>query len=163
MISALPQGGNVGGQAGGAAEFDWGRFIRGASNQEILEYLESGDLTRADLQDLEGRCADVRFFEGAWGALNRRHVFYRGVWSWGVYHMHEGALKQLLPQGLPGVVRSKGWRFPPVSPLMEIEGGDVGYRHLEYWPWVNPYSRPIPQGRPWGGGGAEGGREVLCV
>lgn len=56
------------------------------------------------------------------------------------------ALQQMLP--MSGLSERAFGHQLPVSylTLMQLSGHDLGVWHLEYWPWVNPYCRPIPRG-----------------
>jgi hypothetical protein len=118
-----------------------------SNRSQILQYLNSGDLSRARLADLSPYCRDKAFFEAAVAELSHRHVFDHAVWKWAVAHMHEDALRQLLPMtGLGRRAASFGVVLRGVS-LLRLSAADVGLKQLEYWPWVNPYCRPIPRGK----------------
>jgi hypothetical protein len=126
-------------------EFSWQAFITSASQKQILEYLHGGDLSVACLADVAPYCRDKSFFQAAVAALNARHVFDRSIWIWAVAHMDEQALAQLLPlTELGQLIQSH--HLPLNMKLLQLDGADCGVRHLEYWPWVNPYCRPTPRG-----------------
>jgi hypothetical protein len=140
--AAAPADGGV--AARGAAPFDWKAFVRRAPPSEVLRYLETGDLSVADPLSLVTRhCGEAGFFSAAVAALSSRGVYDEDIWKWAVKHGHEAALRQLLPG--TDLVRDLG--VPLVAPLVTVGdvAGDAGYvRHLEYYPWVNSYCRPIP-------------------
>lgn len=127
-------------------EFKWSRFLATSNPSQILQYLQTGDLSRARLADLSPYCRDAAFFTSAVAALSKRHVFEYEVWKWGVAHMEQQALQQLLP--LTGLGRrAASYRVVLQGvPLLQLSAADVGLKQLEYWPWVNPYCRPIPRG-----------------
>lgn len=146
--------------------FEWAKFFRGASNALILEYLAGGDLSLARLDDLAPRCWDRTFFEAATQQLSARHVYVQSIWNWAAYHLCEKQLGELLCNST--LCRHLG--VPVATPLLTLSARDVGYRHLEYWPWVNPYIRPITRGElrntsfgGWRGGGVnlEGGGTIF--
>jgi len=154
-------GGDGGGGAAAAAAvapFDWPAFARRASDAELLRYLEAGDLSLArPLSAIGARCRDAAFFAAATGALSARGVFEREIWKWAVKHCDERALRQLLPT--TDLIQSLG--VPLVTPLVTTGDvvGDTGHlSHVEYWPWINAYCRPIPQagGHGWVGGWVAG-------
>jgi hypothetical protein len=128
-------------------EFNWSRFLATSNPSQILQHLQTGDLSRARLADLSPYCRDLGFFTAAVSALSDRHTFEFEVWKWAVLHLQGSALRQLLPMTHLGK-RAASYRvvLPGVS-LLPPSAADVGLKHLEYWPWVNPYCRPIPRGR----------------
>jgi hypothetical protein len=134
------------GSTANPAEFSWNRFLATSNPSQILQYLCSGDLSVASTADLSPYCRDLAFFTAAVTALSARHVYEYEVWKWAVAHMEERALQQLLPlTGLGRRAASYGVVLRGVS-LLPLSAADVGLKHLEYWPWVNPYCRPIPRG-----------------
>eukprot|EP00878_Enallax_costatus_P046022 GHUV01055594.1.p1 GENE.GHUV01055594.1~~GHUV01055594.1.p1 ORF type:complete len:495 (+),score=200.81 GHUV01055594.1:412-1896(+) len=112
----------------------------------MLEYLRTGDLSVANLVDLSPYCRDSAFFTSAVAALTARHTYDFNIWKWAVAHMDGPALQQLLP--MSRLVRQAFESQLPVGhlPLLPMSGHDAGLQQLEYWPWVNPYCRPIPRG-----------------
>jgi hypothetical protein len=73
-------------------------------------------------------------------------VFEFEVWKWAVLHLQEEPLRQLLPMTPLGRRAASFGVVPPGVLLLPLSADDVGLKHLEYWPWVNPYCRPIPRG-----------------
>jgi hypothetical protein len=128
-------------------DFNWSRFLAASNPSQVLDYLQTGDLSRARLADLSPYCRDLGFFKTAVSALRNRHVFESEVWKWAVLHLQEEPLRQLLPMTQLGRrAASYGVVLPGVS-LLPLSAADVGLKRLEYWPWVNPYCRPIPTGK----------------
>lgn len=160
--ASLPDGGSSSVAEGRSQQLDavsrWRRCVGSGDQQQLLDFLASGDLTGARLADISRFCADPAFFAAAVAALDSRHLFEPAVWKWSVVHLHEPALKQLLLSSelaqrlqtqhrvpvaklLDGVFRDTS---SSSSSSEEVEGaGDEVLRHLEYSPWVNPYCRPI--------------------
>lgn len=130
-------------------EFNWAQFLSSSSTNRILEFLRTGDLSVACLADLSPYCRDRTFFASAVAALNERHVFEYNIWKWAVAHMDGPALQQLLPMTVLAS-RVSRWGVPLRGVyLLPLNRSDVGLQHLEFWPWVNPYCRPIPRGVCW--------------
>eukprot|EP00879_Flechtneria_rotunda_P002126 GHRR01002308.1.p1 GENE.GHRR01002308.1~~GHRR01002308.1.p1 ORF type:complete len:2960 (+),score=1151.97 GHRR01002308.1:374-9253(+) len=128
-----------------AAPFSWTKFIASASPSDVLNYLETGDLTAARLADLSPYCRDLRFYTAATSALSKRHVLDHGIWKWAVHHMDGQGLQQLLPLSQVAA-KLLQWKLPVSGVwLLQLSEVDAGLWHLEYWPWVNPYCRPIPR------------------
>eukprot|EP00775_Hariotina_reticulata_P004329 gene4329-4582_t len=136
-------------------EFSWSAFLTSASPTQVLEYLRCGDLSVARVSDIAPLCRDKAFFQAAVAALNARHVFDHSIWIWAVTHLDEAALAQLLPLTEMGQLM-QAHHLPVDMKLLQLDGADCGIRHLEYWPWVNPYCRPVPHG----GWGAQSGAHL---
>lgn len=130
-----------GAQAGGQTTvFDWDAFHRRASNKQLLEWLRDGNLELVCLSDINGRCKDAKFFKQLVDLLTQRKVFDQSILRWSIYHQDEAGLRLYLP----GCELLGHLRVPLVTPVTHVVPSDVGQQHLEYWPWVNPYSRPLP-------------------
>jgi hypothetical protein len=120
--------------------FDWDAFHRRASNKQLLEWLRDGNLELVCLSDINGRCKDAKFFKQLVDLLTQRKVFDQSILRWSIYHQDEAGLRLYLP----GCELLGHLRVPLVTPVTHVVPSDVGQQHLEYWPWVNPYSRPLP-------------------
>lgn len=114
----------------------------------------AGDLTSARLSDVSKSCKDPAFFDAAVSALNSRHVYKQAIWKWAVVHLHAPALKQLLMNSQLTQKLQTQYNVPMARLLDSVFGrsGDAlddwvlcdgVVRHLEYWPSINPYCRPI--------------------
>jgi len=88
-------------------------------------------------------------------------MYDQAIWGWSALHSHAPALKQLLLSSQ--LVQQLQQEYcVPVSKLLDSvfggagggagsagsgsnswEAGELAVKHLEYWPWVNPYCRPI--------------------
>lgn len=118
--------------------------------------LPAGDLSGARLADASPFCKDPAFFAAAVSALNSRHMYDQAIWGWSVLHSHAPALKQLLLSSR--LVQQLQQEYcVPVSRLLDSvfggadgaggsnswEAGELTVKHLEFWPWINPYCRPV--------------------
>lgn len=122
-------------------------------------FVLAGDLTGAKLSDASKFCKDPAFFSAAVAALSRRRVFAPAIWKWAVVHGDAAALKQYLPTTALIQRLQRNYSVPVCRLLDSVfgtgsttagsrraEGRELcglELRHVEFWPWVNPYCRPI--------------------
>mmetsp|Transcript_17791 Transcript_17791/g.53615 ORF Transcript_17791/g.53615 Transcript_17791/m.53615 type:complete len:2186 (+) Transcript_17791:298-6855(+) len=112
-----------------AAGFDWAYLARTASDAEIVQYLREGDLARAELARVAGRCRRRSFFLDATAALRDRRTWDDAIWKWALLHGECRTLSEYLP-----VSTLTSHLRPPVhDPLLHLDAR--GY--TEYWPLVN--------------------------
>lgn len=65
--------------------------------QEVLEYVESGDLARAQPATLAPRCRQRAFFAAATAALRARRCWCPELWRYALMHGDQQALAEFLP------------------------------------------------------------------
>ena len=113
----------------------WDYVSQFASNDEVLQFIETHNMLRHDLSRIAFRMQDREFFEQIIARLTERHLFEPTLWSYGIQHDFVPAIRQYLQFRDDFVQRTGTWiesELLTIDPeLRRI------YEHLDYRPLVN--------------------------
>ncbi|MEW6746782.1 MAG: hypothetical protein AB1486_28915 [Planctomycetota bacterium] len=113
----------------------WDYVSQQGSLEELLDYLQTKNLLRIDLERMAHRLRDKAVFEKVLAALLRRHLYHETLWSYGVYHDDVARMREFLPHCTDFIARC-GAAID--SPLLTIDPVvRKSYQHLEYKPLIN--------------------------
>jgi hypothetical protein len=113
----------------------WDYVSQYASADDVLKYLKTQSLHQTNLARIAWRMHDQKFFGQTVDLLSRHHSFNSTLWSYGIKHNHQPAIREYLSHKeaftkVCGPVLS--------SPLLDIEPVERNlFEHLEYRPLVN--------------------------
>ncbi|HIF01066.1 MAG TPA: hypothetical protein EYQ63_29665 [Fuerstia sp.] len=113
----------------------WDYVSQYASASAVLQYLKTQSLHQTNLGRIAWRMQDKKFFAQAVDLLSRHHMFDPTLWTYGIKHNHQTAIREYLSHH-PQFTKVCG----PVlsSPLLDIEPVERSlFEHLEYRPLVN--------------------------
>ena len=116
-------------------EQSWAAVSQEGSNEQVLEYLDTHNVERLDLDLIAWRMKDAEMFLRVTERLAARHRFQPTLWSYGLMHRDPAAIRIWL-EHQAGFVNELGGRLQggllPIDPVARRT-----YEHLEYAPLVN--------------------------
>ncbi|MEZ5966798.1 MAG: hypothetical protein R3F56_23365 [Planctomycetota bacterium] len=113
----------------------WDYVSQNGSVDEVLAFVEENNLLRLDLGMVAWRMRDQAFFVAMLERLRQRLVYDGTLWSYGVLHRDERAMREYLCQQ-DGFVQQCGHALR--SALLEIDPVERrAYQHVEYEPLFN--------------------------
>jgi hypothetical protein len=119
----------------------WDYVSQFASNDEVIQFIETHNMLRYDLSRIAFRMKDRVFFEQTIALLTERHLFEPTLWSYGLQHDFVPAIRQYLQFRDDFVQRTGTWidsELLTIDPeLRRI------YEHLDYRPLVNARSHRL--------------------
>jgi len=123
----------------------WAHVSQQGTRAEVLAYLRSANLQRTDLSQIAWRMGDRAFFVATLELLRQRHVFHERLWSYGLRHGDERAVREYLPNA-SGFVAACGEALESALLTLDPEERRV-YQHTEFAPWINQRAHPF--GNEW--------------
>jgi len=113
----------------------WEHISQAAELDAVIAYMEANNLARLDLSRLAWRMKDRAAFERTLALLKRNVRFDATVWSFGLMHKDERAIREYLEQRMDLVVQAGPWLESPLLTVHPVERHLI--EHLEYEPLVN--------------------------
>ncbi|MFL2871131.1 MAG: hypothetical protein ACJZ8O_10325 [Pirellulaceae bacterium] len=113
----------------------WKYIATNGSNEDVLRFLNTNNLTELDITLIAYRLKDKGFWKQVVSLLDKHHQYREIVWKFALMHYDANRIKQYLPH--TGWANTVGQ--PSLdSPLLHIDPVlDGFYEHLEYMPLVN--------------------------
>ncbi|BBM82566.1 hypothetical protein [Candidatus Uabimicrobium amorphum] len=113
----------------------WDYISQHATQDEVIRYLRTENLSRIDLQLIAFRMKDASFFSRAIAILQQRQAYNNTLWSYSLKHNDPQVIRQYLPHtsyanGCGDYIDSQLLSVNPVERHR--------YQHREYWPLVHP-------------------------
>ncbi len=112
----------------------WEYVSQNGTDDEVLKFLETTNISRLDLNLLAFRLQDKAMFVKVTDLLRARHVYHDTTWSYSVYHGHLPTLREYLPHTTFATQCGTTLVSPPL--VLDPVARHV-YQHREYWPLVN--------------------------
>lgn len=113
----------------------WEHVSQDGEPEEVLRWLETGNLGRIDLGRIAWRMRDKAFFAAATERLRRRHVHDDRLWAYAILHGDEGGVREYL-RFADGFLAQCGRAI--ASPLVVLEPFERRwYEHVEFEPLFN--------------------------
>jgi hypothetical protein len=123
----------------------WQHVSQNGSDADVLAFLERTNVHRLDVTKIAWRMRDRAFFAATIDLLRKRHAYVDVLWSYGLMHRDEAALREYLGQQ-QAFVASCGSAF--VSPLLTIDPVERrSYQHVEFEPLWNGRAHRFGQQR----------------
>ena len=123
----------------------WPFVSQNGSNEEVLEFLNTENLQRIDLEMIAFRMQDGEFFRAVTSLLSSRHVYHPTLWSYSIQHNMPEQIGVFL-QHTNDFVNQCGTYLN--SPLLKIDPVARNmYQHLDYRPLVNARVHRLGQRR----------------
>jgi hypothetical protein len=115
-------------------ETSWPYLSQNGTDGQVLAYLDNNNIERLDLRKIAFRMRDKTMFGKTLALLRQRHVFQADLWSYGVLHGDEPAIREYLRHS--ALADKCGLWLQ--SDLLCVDAAERGsYEHKEYWPLVN--------------------------
>nr|HMQ23222.1 hypothetical protein [Planctomycetota bacterium] len=114
----------------------WEQVSQNGSSEEVLAFLDRSILSRVDLEKILWRLHDPRFHRELLAMLRRRHHFDNKIWSYGLMHRDEAAVRELLANSESFIAQCGPVLDCPLLTIDPIERH--AYMHVEYEPLFNP-------------------------
>ena len=119
----------------------WEHVSQNGSLEDLLAWMETGNLTQVDLNDLAWRMKDKAQFTTILNQVSQNFVFNPLLWSYAVQHLDAVRLREYLEQH--GSFSAQcGLNF--ASPILTVDA-DLRrwYEHVEYSPLINSRSHQV--------------------
>jgi hypothetical protein len=113
----------------------WAYVSQSGTDEDVLKFLEDGNLQRIDLNKIAFRVKDPEFFQSVLQVLGANHVYNNTLWSYSVKHNVPDLIRQFLAHNNDFVQQCGSFLE---SPLLSIDPvARRTYQHLDYRPLVN--------------------------
>ncbi|MCC6783877.1 MAG: hypothetical protein IT457_13625 [Planctomycetes bacterium] len=113
----------------------WEHVSQDGSTEDVLRWLETGNLCRIDLGRIAWRMRDRAVFTAVIERLRRRHVHDDRLWSYAIHHGDERGIREYL-RFADGFLANCGRAI--VSPLVTLDPFERRqYEHVEFEPLFN--------------------------
>jgi hypothetical protein len=123
----------------------WNFVSQQGSEDDVLNYLDSQNLYRVNLDRIAWRMKDDGFFEKVIDLLDRRHVYNHTLWSYSLQHDRAATVREYLQHANNFVAQCGAYIDSPLLTVDPIERRT--YEHLDYSPLVNARSHQLGQRR----------------
>ena len=115
-------------------ETSWPYLSQNGTEDQVLTHLAKNNVERLDLGKIAWRMHDKAMFGKTIDALRQRHVYSAALWSYGIVHRDEAAIREYLRQSA-FAANCGQWLD---SDLLRVDAAERWtYEHKEYWPLVN--------------------------
>ena len=122
----------------------WSYISQHGTSMEVLNFLENNNIDRLDLGLIAFRMREKTFFQKTMDLLQKRHVYYDTLWSYGIYHNWIPAIQEFLRHS--SFANQCGLYID--SPLLVLNPIErYAIQHKEYWPLVNARSHKLGEKR----------------
>ncbi len=112
----------------------WAYVSQNGDPEAVLAFMKSHNLNRIDLSKIAFRMKDREFFDAALDLLRSRHVYDHTLWSYGLHHGAEPAIREYLEHS--EYADRVGYAID--TALLTVDPVErKTYQHLEYRPLVN--------------------------
>ncbi|NQT91960.1 MAG: hypothetical protein HQ559_04295, partial [Lentisphaerae bacterium] len=112
----------------------WEHISQFGTEKEVIEYLDTHNIDRPDLDMIAWRMRNKAFFGKTLSLLKDRKVYNQTLWSYSLYHKVQDRIREYLPH--TSLANQSGKII--VSPLLDLDPIiRHAYEHKEYWPLVN--------------------------
>ncbi len=119
----------------------WVYVSQNGSEDEVIEYINTKNVLRLDLDKIAFRMQDKPFFERTIKTLRDRYVYNNTLWAYSILHNDKPAIREFLSHA-DSFVSQCGIYFE--SDLLSIEPVERNwYFHSEFWPLVNSRSHRV--------------------
>jgi hypothetical protein len=118
----------------------WAWISQNGTADEVLAFLNTGNLHRLGLGEIAWRMKDRAFFKKVVALLESRHLYDDTLWSYGVLQNEPAVIREFLRHNA-FAGRCGLWLVSPLLTLEPVERFD--YQHLEYAPLVNPRAHQV--------------------
>jgi hypothetical protein len=115
-------------------ETSWPHLSQNGTDDQVMAFLAKSNIERLDLARIAFRMRDKTMFGRTLDLLRQRQVFHALLWSYGILHRDEKAVREYLrPSAL--AANCGPWLE---SDLLRVDASERWtYEHKEYWPLVN--------------------------
>ncbi len=115
----------------------WEHVSQYGSEQDVIDFLNTHNINRLNLEMLAWRMRDKAFFGKTLALLVDRKVYHQTLWSYAIHHNVQQRIREYLPH--TPLATQSGMII--TSPLLDLDPiiRHV-YEHKEYWPLVNARS-----------------------
>lgn len=119
----------------------WEYVSQNGSLEDVLAWIETGNLAQVDLNDLAWRLKDKTQFASILNRVSQRFVFHPTLWSYAVQHLDAVRLREYLEEH--GSFSSQcGLNFE--SALLTVDADSRRwYEHVEYSPLINARAHQV--------------------
>lgn len=119
----------------------WEHVSQNGSLEDLLAWMETGNLTQVDLNDLAWRMKDKAQFTTILNQVSQRFVFNPVLWSYAVQHLDAVRLREYLEEH-QSFSSQCGLNFE--SLVLTVDADLRGwYEHVEYSPLINSRSHQV--------------------
>jgi len=112
----------------------WAYVSQNGDSEQVLAYMRSHNLNRINLPKVAFRMKDRTFFDAALDLLRFRHVYDHTLWSYGIHHGAEPAIREFLEHS--EYANQVGYAIDTALLTVDPVERKI-YQHLEYRPLVN--------------------------
>lgn len=113
----------------------WSFVSQNGTSEEVLDFLQTENLQRIDLERIAFRMHDSAFFHAVTSLLAARHVYHPTLWSYAFHHNAPEQIRVYLEHADAFVAQCGASLH---SPLLTIDPvARHAYQHLDYRPFVN--------------------------
>jgi hypothetical protein len=115
-------------------ETSWPYLSQNGTDEQVLAYLAKANVERLELEKIAFRMKEKAMFSKTLDLLRQRHVYEPVLWSYGLVHRDEQAIREYLRQSA-FAARCGEWLD---CELLRVDAAERWtYEHKEYWPLVN--------------------------
>ncbi len=126
---------NVTEQPAEVDQTSWAYVSQNGTGDEVIEFLNSKNILRLDLNKIAFRMSDKAFFQRTIKTLRNRYVYNPLLWSYSLKHNDTTAIREYLSHN-DAIAGNVGPYFE--SELLTIAPVERNwYQHREYWPLVH--------------------------
>lgn len=113
----------------------WAWVSQNGTPEQVIEFLETGNLQRIDLAQIAFRMKDPGFFQQTLDTLRNRLAWNDTLWSYGLMHNNRQAITQYLEHASKFLVQCGPWLECELIDIRPVQRH--WYQHREYWPLIN--------------------------
>jgi len=123
----------------------WDYISQFGTDDDVLEYLNTANLQRTNLDRIAFRMKDKAFFEAIIALLTKRHAYNHTLYSYGLLHNSVAAIREFLEHSDSFVAQAGLWLRSTLLTIDPVERRT--FEFMEYSPLVNARAHQLGKTR----------------